>query len=70
MSEQPFLPGVPVLVPAEKCTNRFDECRQRAASGFGGHHRTGPVFAGFPIVEWVCCDGFPNRAELNPWAIK
>jgi hypothetical protein len=64
MSEQ-----ISFLAPTEPETrghSRFAECRRRVAEGCGGHHELGPVVAGFPIVQWICCADCPNRAEMNP----
>lgn len=54
----------PDTQPVVKGAERWAECRARITQGCGGHHARGPVVAGFPLVQWHCCDACPVRAEV------
>ena len=64
MSEQlSFLPPNPVR-PAIKGSERWAECRRRVALACGGHHSQGALFAGRPVMRWICCADCPVRGEV------
>jgi hypothetical protein len=61
MSDQP-LDLFGDSLPAKLTGSRLDACKVCGK----GRHEVGPMFAGYPIMVWVCCDDCPNIAELNP----
>lgn len=70
MSEQlSFLASAPAPKPALKGAEHFSECRARVEADCGGHHEMGPLFAGRPIVRWICCAACPVRGEVASSAL-
>jgi hypothetical protein len=64
MTEQlSLLPPEPAA-QAVKGAERFAVCRARVDAGCDGHHEPGPLFAGIPIMRWICCADCPVRGEV------
>lgn len=61
---------VPNAAEPKAGADRFHECRRRVSSGCGGHHEPGELWQGSRFMNWVCCADCPDKAELNPWAVR